>query len=166
MNFTFIVAHDGSHAALSAHHDALNNRLPADISPLRFLFHIRITEDVLKRFPNKTASRIRGCTRLNSVSFFELIDTSACIHKFLSACEEGVAFTANINFQHVGILRRTRRESRSASANDLHFVIFRMNVSFHIFHLTRYYTDLRMILYPFFYLSSTDFGIQTKILAY
>jgi len=124
------------------------------------------TEDVLKRFPNKTASRIRGCTRLNSVSFFELIDTSACIHKFLSACEEGVAFTANINFQHVGILRRTRRESRSASANDLHFVIFRMNVSFHIFHLTRYYTDLRMILYPFFYLSSTDFGIQTKILAY
>ena len=68
---------------------------------------------------------------LNSVSFLEFIDASAGIHEFLPAREEGMAFAADIHFQNVNILRRTRFEGLAACADDGYFVIFRMNSRFH-----------------------------------
>ena len=41
---------------------------------------------------------------LNSVSFFELIDSAACIYEFLPTGEKGMAFAANIHFDGIAFL--------------------------------------------------------------
>lgn len=107
------------------------------------------------------------CKRLqlfsNTVSFLELIHTTAGIHKLLSARKERVAFAANIHFENFDVLRRARSKGCPARAYDLYVVVLRMNVLLHINHLSLdeivFYIRL---LYLFFTRSSTDFSRQTK----
>jgi threonine dehydrogenase-like Zn-dependent dehydrogenase len=68
---------------------------------------------------------------LNTVSFLELINTSACIDELLSAREERVAFGTDINFNDIRILRRARFKLRAAGADDRRRVILGMNILFH-----------------------------------
>lgn len=74
--------------------------------------------------------------KLKTKSFLEFINASACIDKFLLAGEERMAFTANVDFDYVNVLGSSRFELFSASALDGDNFIFRMNIRFHIFHLT------------------------------
>ncbi len=73
---------------------------------------------------------------LHTVSFLEFIDTTTGINQLLLARKERMAIAANIYFQNVAFFRRTRLERRTASADYRYFVIFRMDISFHFFHLT------------------------------
>ena len=60
-----------------------------------------------------------------TVSFFEFINTSAGIDKFLLASKERMAFTANIYFNYVGIFSRTCLESFTTSTlNGDNFIIW------------------------------------------
>ena len=73
---------------------------------------------------------------LNSVSFFELVDSAACIYEFLSACEEGMALAANINSDGVPFLCGTGLERSAASTHDRCLMIVGMYIGFHYFHLS------------------------------
>ena len=85
--------------------------------------------------------------KLKTESFLEFINASACIDKFLLAGEERMAFTANIDFDNVDVLGRSRLESFSASALDGDNFIFRMNIRFHIFHLSVVNATLLYIIF-------------------
>jgi len=78
---------------------------------------------------------IEAAFLLDVVSFFELIDTSACIHKFLSACEEGVALGADLD-PDFG-LGGTGFDDIAAGAADHRGTILGMDTVFHCFHLFR-----------------------------
>ena len=73
--------------------------------------------------------------QLKTISLFELIDTTTGINQLLLAREERMAIAANIYFHYVAVFRRTGFESSSTSASNSYFVIFRMDISFHYFHL-------------------------------
>ena len=71
----------------------------------------------------------------DSVSFLELIHTPAGINQLLPAREEGVALAADIHFQRIDVLGRTRLERFAACADDRYLVILGMNVLLHFSHL-------------------------------
>ena len=99
---------------------------------------------------------------LNTVSLLELIHASAGIDELLPARKERMAFAANIHFQRLDVLRRTRFKGLAASADDRYFVIFGMNIRFHIRSPHSEILNVQNQLYPFSKLSSTDFESQTK----
>ncbi len=68
---------------------------------------------------------------LDTVSFLELIYTSAGIDQFLPTRKERMALAANIHFHDFGVLRRTQFKGFAAGAYDRHFVVFGMNIRFH-----------------------------------
>ena len=70
---------------------------------------------------------------LNSVSFFELIDSAACIYEFLPTGEEGMAFAANVHFEGVSFFCRTGLEGSPASARHRYLMIIGMYIGFHTF---------------------------------
>ena len=72
-------------------------------------------------------------TKLNSVSFFELIDSAACVNEFLSACEKGVAFAANIHLEGIAFFRGARFERSAASTGNGDLVIIGMYIGLHAF---------------------------------
>lgn len=82
-------------------------------------------------------SHLKACfvSSLHAVSFLKLIDTSTGINQFLLASKERVAITADIHFQNVALFRGTRFKACSARADNRHFMIFGMYVSFHSYHL-------------------------------
>ena len=84
--------------------------------------------------------------KLNSVSFFELIDSAACIYEFLPTGEKGMAFAANIHLHHVHVLRGARLERLAAGADDRHLMIFGMNVRLHS-SFTSLIRKIRLLLY-------------------
>ena len=155
LRFTVVVAHDGRHAALGAHHDALDHGLSADIGALCLLSHRspglpllpahaarprgRTKSARISRAPrmisdiDKTAPPVRSCSIAASdpVSFLELIDASAGIDELLASRKEGMAFAANIHLHHVHVLRGARLERLAAGADDRHLMIFGMNVRLH-----------------------------------
>ena len=74
---------------------------------------------------------------LHAVSFLEFIDTSAGINQFLLARKERVATAANIHFQNVSLFGGTRFKGGTAGADNRYFVIFRVYIGFHVFHLAK-----------------------------
>ena len=100
--------------------------------------------------------------QLKTISLFELIDTPTGINQLLLASEEGMAVAANIYFENFTIFRRASFESSSTSASYGYFVIFRMDISFHYFHLAVRFFSYAIQLYPFFQSSSTVFALIYK----
>lgn len=78
----------------------------------------------------------RVLSTLHTVSFLEFIDTTTGINQLLLTREEGMAVAANINLHNVAVFRRARLERRTASAYNRYFVVFGMDISLHIIHLT------------------------------
>ena len=70
---------------------------------------------------------------LNSVSFFELIDSAACIYEFLPTGEKGMAFAANIHFEGIAFFRGARFKRSAARAGHGDLVIIGMYIGFHSF---------------------------------
>ena len=73
--------------------------------------------------------------KLHIVSFFELVYTAACINELLLACEERVAFIADVHLERIHILGGTRLEGFAAGAYNRYFMIFRMYIGLHFIHL-------------------------------
>lgn len=98
---------------------------------------------------------------LHTVSFFEFIDTSTGINQFLLAGKERVATAADIHFQHVAFFGRPCFECGTASADNCNFMIFRMYIRFHVFHLAKKCFSISDAhsLYIFFHRSSTVFAL-------
>ena len=89
--------------------------------------------------------------QLKTISLFELIDTSTGINQLLLASEERMAVAANIYFENFTFFRCAGLESSSTSASNGYFVIFRMDISFHYFHLAVSFFRMLINYNAFFY---------------
>lgn len=70
--------------------------------------------------------------KLNTVSFFEFVDSSAGIDEFLLTSEIRVALRADIDLDNVYVFGRTGNEGFSASTLNFHLFVFRMNIRLHV----------------------------------
>ena len=87
---------------------------------------------------------------LNSVSFFELIDSAACINQLLPAREKRVAFAANIHLHDVALLRGARLERGAAGTRHGDLVIIGMYIRSHAYtSLCELSLRFRFIIYHF-----------------
>ena len=89
--------------------------------------------------------KARFVSSLHSVSFLELIDTSAGIHQLLLAREERMAVAANIHLHDVPVFRGSRLERSAAGTNYRYFVIFGMYIGFHFYHLAVCVLSIQML---------------------
>ena len=71
--------------------------------------------------------------KLHIVSFLEFVYTAACVNELLSACEKGMALTANIHFHGIAFFRGARFERGAASTGNGDLVIIGMYIGFHVF---------------------------------
>lgn len=102
---------------------------------------------------------------LNSVSFFELIDSAACIYEFLPTGEKGMAFAANIHFDGIAFFGRAGLKGGPACTRYRHLVIVGMYFGFHrITSLTLTFFIKMLNHYILFRpASQTDFGGFLKL---
>lgn len=89
--------------------------------------------------PQQKKSLARGADKglvvcvLDTVFLFKSINTAAGIHEFLFACKERMAVGANLNAQI--LFNGTRFERIAASTCYGRYVVFWLNLLFHVFHL-------------------------------
>ena len=74
--------------------------------------------------------------------FLETLNTSACIDELLLTGKERMALGADIDFDKVAFLGRTRNKGLSASTLNFHRFILRMYIRLH------YITSLSLLHYP------------------
>lgn len=80
---------------------------------------------------NRQLTLFRGASRLRaSVTAREFFNTSGGIDEFLLASEKRMASGANADFNIT--TRRARMINRTARADNVGFVILRMNARFHV----------------------------------
>lgn len=77
-------------------------------------------------------------SKLKTVSFLEFINATAGVNKFLFTGEKRMALTANVHFYYVYVFSGARFESFAASTLNGNDFVLRMNLRFHIAHLTRF----------------------------
>lgn len=84
-----------------------------------------------KRKPKLQVNSTSFAMRLNTVSFFEFVYSSAGVDEFLLTREVRVALRANIYLDNVNLFGRTGNEGFAASALNFHLMILGMNIRFH-----------------------------------
>ncbi len=102
---------------------------------------------------------------LNSVSFFELIDSAACINEFLPTGEEGMTFAANVHFEGVSFFGRAGLKGSPASARHRHLVIIGMYIGFHRITSLTLTLFIKMLTYYILFrrASQTEWGGFAKL---
>ena len=80
-----------------------------------------------------------GAYLLHTVSFLELIYTTACVNKFLLTCKVGVTLIADFHFNGVCVLCCSRLKGSATSTYNSRFVIIRMYTLFHFAHLADFF---------------------------
>ena len=113
---------------------------------------------------NSSKQNLEAARRqLHTVSFLELINTSAGIDKLLLAGKERMTFGADIYLNNVNVFGSSGFKGLTASALHLNYLVIRMNVLLHIKHLVLIVTSLffrcRMLLYYRFRYKSTIFRL-------
>lgn len=86
------------------------------------------------------------CFLLQTVFFFELVYSSACVHQFLFTREIRVTLVADFNFDDICVLGSTRLEGCAASTYNSRLMIIRMYTLFHFSHLTIYFAHISYYL--------------------
>lgn len=92
---------------------------------------------------NSSKQNLEAARRqLHTVSFLELINTSAGIDKLLLAGKERMTFGADIYLNNVNVFGSSGFKGLTASALHLNYLVIRMNVLLHIKHLVLIVTSL------------------------
>ena len=85
-----------------------------------------------------------GAYLLHTVSFLELIYTTACVNKFLLTCKVGVTLVADFHFNGVCVLCCSRLKGSATSTYNSRFVIIRMYTLFHFASPHSYYKRIHV----------------------